>query len=80
MCFSHLITLSALANTFGGIVRLICSAVLRLISNSNFLGCSTGIEDLGHKSHNAPNLFCLVGSIGHQATGFDKFSSIGYRR
>ena len=35
-------TLSALANTLGGIVRPICFAVLRLITNSNFIGCSTG--------------------------------------
>ena len=37
----HRITLSALANTFGGIVRPICLAVFRLITNSNFVGCST---------------------------------------
>src|SRR5688572_3960548 len=36
------ITLSALASTFGGIVRPICLAVLRLITSSNFVGCSTG--------------------------------------
>jgi hypothetical protein len=40
--FHHLITLSARASTFGGIVRPICLAVLRLITNSNFVGCSTG--------------------------------------
>ena len=39
---SHLITLSALASTFGGIVRPICFAVFKLIMNSNFVGCSTG--------------------------------------
>src|SRR5690348_7980507 len=39
---SYLITLSALASTLGGIVRPICFAVLRLITNSNFVGCSTG--------------------------------------
>ena len=38
----HLITLSALASTFGGIVRPICLAAFRLITNSNFVGCSTG--------------------------------------
>ena len=36
------ITLSARANTFGGIVKPICFAVFRLITNSNFVGCSTG--------------------------------------
>jgi hypothetical protein len=35
-------TLSALASTFGEIVRPICLAVFRLITNSNFVGCSTG--------------------------------------
>src|SRR5262249_5781119 len=38
----HLITRSALASTLGGIVRPICFAVFRLITNSNFIGCSTG--------------------------------------
>ncbi len=38
----HLITLSALASTLGGIVRPICLAVFRLITSSNFVGCSTG--------------------------------------
>ena len=36
------ITLSALASTLGGIVRPICFAVLRLMTNSNLVGCSTG--------------------------------------
>src|SRR6266545_4597372 len=40
--FDHRITLSALAKTFGGIVSPICLAVFRLITNSNFVGCSTG--------------------------------------
>jgi hypothetical protein len=38
----HRITLSARANTFGGIVRPICLAAFRLMMNSNFVGCSTG--------------------------------------
>src|SRR6266478_1533122 len=38
----HLITRSALASTFGGIVRPICLAVFKLMINSNFFGCSTG--------------------------------------
>ena len=40
--YFHLITRSALASTFGGMVRPICLAVLRLITSSNFVGCSTG--------------------------------------
>src|SRR5215467_8129989 len=38
----HLMTLSARYTTDCGIVRPICLAVLRLITNSNFVGCSTG--------------------------------------
>ena len=38
----YLITLSALASTFCGIVRPICFAVFKLITKSNFVGCSTG--------------------------------------
>src|SRR6478672_7577753 len=36
----HLITRSALASTFGGIVSPICLAVFRLIASSTFLGSS----------------------------------------
>src|SRR4030095_9454391 len=43
--YSHLITLSARASTLGGIVRPICLAVCRLITSSNFVGCSTGMSD-----------------------------------
>ena len=39
---SHLNALSARASTFGGIVRPICLAAFRLITSSNFVGCSTG--------------------------------------
>ena len=39
---NYLITLSARANTFGGIVRPICLAAFKLIINSNLIGCSTG--------------------------------------
>jgi hypothetical protein len=38
----YLITLSALASTFGGIVRPICFAALRLMMNSNLVACCTG--------------------------------------
>src|SRR4029077_13753854 len=40
--YSHLITRPALTSTFGGIVRPICLAALRLIISSNLVGCSTG--------------------------------------
>jgi Arc/MetJ-type ribon-helix-helix transcriptional regulator len=36
---SHLITLSARARTFGGMVRPICLALLKLITNSRVVGC-----------------------------------------
>src|ERR1044071_314770 len=35
-------TRSALASAFGEMVKPICFAVFRLITNSNFVGCSTG--------------------------------------
>src|SRR5215831_17469628 len=38
----YLITLSARYRTDCGIVRPICFAILRLMMNSNFVGCSTG--------------------------------------
>jgi hypothetical protein len=38
----YLITLSARASTFGGIVRPICLAAFKLMISSNFCGCSTG--------------------------------------
>src|SRR5919109_2408138 len=40
--FGHRITRSALAKTLGGMVNPICLAVFRLITSSNFVGCSTG--------------------------------------
>jgi hypothetical protein len=40
----YLITLSARASTFGGIVRPICLAVLRLITSSNFVGAGGWIR------------------------------------
>src|SRR5262245_14752196 len=41
---AYLITRSALARTLGGMVKPICCAVLRLMTSSNFVGCSTGIS------------------------------------
>ena len=38
----HRITRSARASTFGGMIRPICLAVFKLITSSNFVGCSTG--------------------------------------
>ena len=40
--FSYLVTLSALASTLGGVVRPICLAACRLMTNSNLVGCSMG--------------------------------------
>jgi hypothetical protein len=42
---NYLITLSARADKFGGIVRPICWAVFELITNSNSLGASTCTVD-----------------------------------
>src|SRR5262249_8501417 len=38
----HSITSSAVASTFAGIARPSATAVVRLITNSNLVGCSTG--------------------------------------
>src|SRR5690348_10912907 len=38
----YLMTLSARASTFAGIVRSICFAAFKLMMKSNFFGCSTG--------------------------------------
>jgi len=38
----YLMPLSARTSTFGGIVRPICLAAFKLMTNSNFIGCSTG--------------------------------------
>ena len=38
----HLISILARASNSGGIVSPICLAVFRLITSSNFVGCSTG--------------------------------------
>ena len=38
----HLITSFARSNTRGGIVRPICFATFKLITNSNFVACCTG--------------------------------------
>ena len=43
----------ARANKSGGIVRPICFAVFKLITNSNFVGCSTG-----RSAGLAPSGFC----------------------
>jgi hypothetical protein len=40
----YFMTLSARYSTDCGIVRPICFAVLRLMTSSNFVGCSTGIS------------------------------------
>src|SRR5439155_3136653 len=50
----HLITLSALASTFGGIVRPICLAALRLMTNSHFVAAPTGDASGWHLSEFLP--------------------------
>jgi hypothetical protein len=45
-------TLSARAKTFCGIVRPICFAVFRLMTSSNFVGCSTGSSGRLHAFEN----------------------------
>jgi hypothetical protein len=57
---SHRITLSALAKTLGGMVNPICLAVFKLITNSNFVGCSTGRPAGWRLSESCPRI-CNAG-------------------
>ena len=70
--FFHRITRFALASTSGGIVSPICFAAFRLMTSSNFVGCSTGkigglgsLQDPVNKVGGAPVGFVPVGSVGH---------------
>ncbi len=78
-------TLSACTSTFGGIVTPICFAVFRLMMNSNFFGCSTGIGGLRafeNLVHIRGGVAVQVGSdhaVGHEPTSFDKFWKVVYR-
>jgi hypothetical protein len=65
----YLITRSARASMFGGIVSPICFAVFKLITSSNFAGCSNGRSALyrirGFSARDAaqrPCHFCAGGS------------------
>ena len=74
MC--HRITRSARASTCGGIVTPICLAAFRLITSSNFVGCSTGSSaglapfrifvDIGG---GATEGIRLARTVGHKASG-----------
>ena len=75
----HLITLFARASTSGGIVRPICFAAFRLITNSNFVACCTGkisrlgaFQDLVHVNSRAPIEVSEVRPIGHETALIDK--------
>jgi hypothetical protein len=74
-----LITLPALANTFGGIVRPICLAAFRLMMNLNFFGCSGEIAGLGslqdfvHVICDSPVIVREVRPVGHEPTCIYKF-------
>ena len=85
--YIHLITLSALTSTFGGIVRPICFAVFRLMMNSNFIGClHRQIGRLGtlqnfiHILSGVSTFGNVTGFVGHHATVVDKISPGAHRR
>ena len=73
------ITSSARASTAGGIVRPSALAVLRLITNSNFVGCSTGrsagFAPLGscRRRWQRGGQSASSRPIGHEATSLGKF-------
>ena len=71
------ITLSARRSRDGGIVRPRLRVVLRLITSSNFVGCSTGdiarsgaVQNLVHVGGGAPEQCRDVGAVRHEATDF----------
>ena len=73
----HLITLFARTSKFGGIVNPICLAVLRLMTNSNFVGCSTGksaglasFENFIYVNRGAAKLLGEIRRIRHEAARF----------
>ena len=84
---SHLITLSARASTFGGIVKPICLAAFRLMMNSNFVGCSTGrsaglapLRILSTYVAARRSKSALAHAVAHKAHRFYKSSTAIYHR
>ena len=84
---AHLISLFARASTSGGIVRPICFAVFRLITSSNFVGCSHrqigglgSLQDSVHVVGDAPVAVREVRPVGHEPTGIYSFSPAVHRR
>jgi hypothetical protein len=71
---TYSITSSARASSMGGTSRLSALAVLRLMTNSTLVDCSTGssagFSPLNAGSINAPTARCVAhaGSVAHQAT------------
>jgi|RhiMetdeSRZDD1v2_1073273.scaffolds.fasta_scaffold650757_3 hypothetical protein len=73
-------TLSARANTLGGIVRPICFAAFRLMISSNFIdwldwnvGGFGSHQDLVDHDGDAIKALGPLGVIGYQAATMDKF-------
>ena len=67
----------------GGIVRPICFAVLRLMTKSNFIGCSTGrsagfspIQDFVDEDRSALKNFGSISIVGGEAAGFDTWNTL----
>ena len=84
---AYLITLSARYSIDCGIVRPICFAVLRFITSSNFVGCSTGkigrlgtLQDSVHVICDAPVAVREVRPVVHEPTGIYSFSVAVHRR
>ena len=82
----HRITRSALANTFGGIVKPICFAALRL-TNSNFVGLlNRQVGRLGAFQYLVPIHpgvavhICNTGTVAHEPIRIDPFQKGKYCR
>ena len=78
-------TRSARASTFGGIVNPICLAAFRLMTNSNFVGCSTGrsaglraFQNLVHIRGRAPVQVEKAHAVEDKSPGFYKLDVVVY--
>ena len=85
--WAHSITRSASIKRCAGILSPRALAVLRLITSSNFVGCSTGkvsglgsLQDLVHVPGYKSVPVCAVSPVVHEPAGIYSFSDTIHRR
>src|SRR6476619_5526963 len=77
----HLITRSALASTFGGIVRPICLAVLRLMTLFDWkIGRLCTFENFTHIAGRTTDQVRPSRSVCHKSAKLGEFPDVKYRR